>query len=84
MLYVFCDDLFIAVQVLMENFLVGVVTKILKSMQDSHTQVRLATFKFMETPTNFVQVVQILYHHRLVHAFCTALDNEQVVKVKVW
>ncbi|RZB72758.1 uncharacterized protein LOC114382313 [Glycine soja] len=68
--------------VLMENFLVGVVTKILKSMQDSHTQVRLATFKFMETPTNFVQVVQILYHHRLVHAFCTALDNEQVVKVK--
>ncbi|KAK7387362.1 hypothetical protein VNO78_28107 [Psophocarpus tetragonolobus] len=68
--------------VLMENFLVGVVTKVLKSMQDSHTQVRLATLKFMKTPTTFIQGVQILYHHRLVHAFCTALDNEQVVKVK--
>ncbi|TKY47373.1 Ran-binding protein 6 [Spatholobus suberectus] len=68
--------------VLMENFLGEVVTKVLKSIQDSHVQVRLATLKFMETPTNFVQVVQILYHHRLVHAFCMALDNDQDHKVK--
>nr|KYP76005.1 Importin-5 [Cajanus cajan] len=73
----FSDEL-----VLMDNFLGEVVTKVLKSIQDSHIQVRLATFKFMETPTNFVQAVHILYHHKLVHAFCMALDNDQDHKVK--
>ncbi|KAK7305662.1 hypothetical protein VNO77_43570 [Canavalia gladiata] len=68
--------------VLMENFLGEAVTKVLKSFQDSNVQVRLAAFNFMERPTNFVQVVQILYHHRLVQAFCTALDNDQDLKVK--
>ncbi|RDX95121.1 sal3, partial [Mucuna pruriens] len=68
--------------VMMENFLGEVVTKVLKSIHDSHAQVRLATFKFMETPSNFVQVVQILYHHRLVHGFCMALDNDEDHKVK--
>ncbi|KAI4307684.1 hypothetical protein L6164_030846 [Bauhinia variegata] len=62
--------------ILMGNFLGEVVTKILKSFQDSHLQVRLATFKFMEMPTNFIQVTHILYHHRLVTAFVTALDDQ--------
>ncbi|KAL2333194.1 hypothetical protein Fmac_014407 [Flemingia macrophylla] len=73
----FSDEL-----VLTDNFLVEVVTKVLKTIQDSHVQVRLAAFKFMQTPTNFVQVVQILYHNRLVHAFCMALDHDQDHKVK--
>lgn len=68
----------------MENFLAEVVTKVLTSFQDCHVQVRLAAFNFMETPSNFVQVAQILYHHRLVHAFAIALDNDHNEKVKVW
>ncbi|XP_027335605.1 uncharacterized protein LOC113849710 [Abrus precatorius] len=68
--------------VLMENFLGEAVTKVLKLFQDSNVQVRLAAFNFMETPTNFVQVVQIFYHHRLVQAFSIALDSDQDHKVK--
>ncbi|XP_019434792.1 PREDICTED: importin-5-like [Lupinus angustifolius] len=65
-----------------ENFLSEVVTKVLKSFEDSHVQVRLAAFNFMETPSNFVQVAHILYHHRLVHAFAIAIDNGHDDKVK--
>ncbi|XP_061340329.1 importin subunit beta-3-like [Gastrolobium bilobum] len=68
--------------VLMENFQGEVLNKVLKTFQDSHVQVRLAAFNFMEMPTNFVQAAQILYHHRLVHAFSIALDSDQDCKVK--
>ncbi|XP_061343127.1 uncharacterized protein LOC133289242 [Gastrolobium bilobum] len=68
--------------VLMENFLGEVLTKVLNSFQDSHAQVRLAAFNFMETPTNFVHVAQTLYHPRLLNAFSIALDNDQDYKVK--
>ncbi|KAF1881903.1 hypothetical protein Lal_00038545 [Lupinus albus] len=68
--------------VLSENFLTEVVTKVLKSFQDSHVQVRLAAFNFMETPSNFVQVAHILYHHTLMHAFVIAIDNGHNDKVK--
>ncbi|KAK7290233.1 hypothetical protein RIF29_04507 [Crotalaria pallida] len=68
--------------ILSENFLGEVVTKVLKLFQDSQVQVRLEAFKFMEIPSNFVQVVQLLYHQRLVHAFAIAIDSEQNDKVK--
>ncbi|KAK7302067.1 hypothetical protein RJT34_12946 [Clitoria ternatea] len=68
--------------VLMENFLREAVNSVLKLFDDSHVEVRLAAFNFMETPTNFVQAVQILYHHRFVHAFCIALYKDEDHKVK--
>lgn len=68
----------------MVSFIGEVVRKVLESMEDSHAQVRMATFKFMLTSSNFVQGVQLLYHHRFVHVFCNALDNEQDLNVKVW
>jgi hypothetical protein len=75
--------LYTFVQVLMENFLGEMVTKILKLFQDSHVQVRLAAFTLMEMPINFVLAAQLLYHHRFVHAFTIALGNDQDNKVKV-
>ncbi|CAL0308950.1 unnamed protein product [Lupinus luteus] len=68
--------------VLSENFLGEVVTTVLKSFQDSHVQVRLAAFNFMETPSHFVQVAHVLYHHKLMHAFAIAIDNGHNDKVK--
>ncbi|MED6113408.1 hypothetical protein PIB30_070522 [Stylosanthes scabra] len=68
--------------VMRENFQVEVVTKFLKSLQDSHDGVRLAAFHFMQTPTNFVQAMHLLYHHRLMHAFASALDTTQNYKIK--
>jgi len=68
----------------MGSFIVEVVRKVLELMEDSHAQVRMATFKFMTASSNFVQAVQLLYHQRFVHVFCNALDNEQDLDVKVW
>ncbi|CAJ1867999.1 unnamed protein product [Sphenostylis stenocarpa] len=64
------------------SFLDEVVSKVLELTEDSHTQVRMATFKFLLNSTNFVQAVQLLYHQRLVQVFCNALDNEQDLNVK--
>ncbi|XP_058752323.1 uncharacterized protein LOC131625485 [Vicia villosa] len=67
--------------VLKDNFLEEIVTRILKLCQDSHVQVRLAAFTLMEMPMIFVQAIQILYHHRFVHAFSIALsDGDNKVK----
>ncbi|KAL4330742.1 uncharacterized protein LOC107633820 isoform X1 [Arachis ipaensis] len=68
--------------VMRENFLMEVVTKFFKSFQDCHDRVRLAAFSFMQMPTNFVQAMHVLYHHRLMHAFAAALDTTQNYKVK--
>ncbi|MED6143281.1 hypothetical protein PIB30_004784 [Stylosanthes scabra] len=69
--------------VMRENFQGEVVTNFLKSLQDSHDAVRLAAFRFMQTPTNFVQAMHLLYHHRLMHVFASALDpSHQNCKIK--
>lgn len=67
----------------MENFLAEVITKVLKLFKDPQVQVRLAAFTLMEMPINFVQAVQILYHHRFVPAFSMALGSDEDNKVKV-
>ncbi|KAG2406381.1 hypothetical protein LR48_Vigan03g262500 [Vigna angularis] len=81
MLSVIAED-FSDEMVMTVSFIGEVVRKVLESMEDSHAQVRMATFKFMLTSSNFVQGVQLLYHHRFVHVFCNALDNEQDLHVK--
>ncbi|KAJ7960057.1 importin-5-like [Quillaja saponaria] len=68
--------------ILMGDFLGEVVTNILKLFQDSNVQVRRAAFSFMQMPTNFVQVIQILYHPRIVPALAAVLDKDQNNRVK--
>ncbi|KAF7831139.1 importin-5-like [Senna tora] len=82
MLTVLAKEFSFETQILMEDSLGQVLAKIIELFQDSHFQVRWAAFNFMVIPTTFVQVVQILYHSRLVLAFVAALDNEQNNKVK--
>ncbi|KAL9332477.1 hypothetical protein ACSQ67_002087 [Phaseolus vulgaris] len=81
MLSVLVED-FSDEMVMMGSFIVEVVREVLELMEDSHAQVRMATFKFMTASSNFVQAVQLLYHQRFVHVFCNALDNEQDPDVK--